>query len=396
MTHTLSEVSARPFVPLNIFWCTNMTVYLDHNASNLIDERLLAHHIDVLKNCQGNPGSPHQLGRKARARIEEARENLAALLSGFDIGGVTFCSSGTEALNLGLKRSVDWQPGDHIIYSAIEHKAVLETVKFLGQAFGVASTAIPVSSSGVIELDAVSTIVTDRTRLCAVMTANNEVGTIQPLRALKESLPSDILLLSDAVQGAARMDLDDLVADIVVVSSHKMRAPKGAAALLSPENLGLNPLIHGGSQERGRRAGTEDTAAISSLGLAARFAKENSLCDRTVLRGRQERFEAHLKKSIPSIVINGEQAPRLPQTTNVMIPGWTSEKLITALDLYGFHASSGSACTSGSLLPSHVLLAMGLSEDDARSALRLSYGPETTEEELLKAAQTLAKIVRRA
>lgn len=372
-----------------------MTVYLDHNASNLIDSRLLDHYYSVLKSHQANPGSPHGAGRQARALIEEAREELGETF-GFDIGDITFCSSGTEALNLFLQRAFDWQAGDQILYSATEHKAVTETVKYLAQSQGITATPIPVDDNGRVKLDELEGLMTDKARLCVVMAANNEVGTVQPLQDIKALLPDSVTFLVDAVQGAARLPLEDLRADAMVVSSHKMRAPKGAAALMTRPGFAVKAILYGGSQERGRRAGTEDTAAISTLGLAARLARQGSLNDRDQLSALRDQFESALLKACPSITINGKNSPRLPQTSNILVPGWTSEKLITMLDLHGFHVSSGSACTSGSLIPSHVLIAMGLSEDKARSALRISFGPETSAEELEKLTKTLHQIINNA
>jgi cysteine desulfurase len=371
-----------------------MAVYLDHNASNLIDPRLLDHFITTLRETHGNAGSPHGAGRQARALIEKAREELAETF-GFEIANITFCSSGTEALNLALQRGFDWQPGDHLLYSAVEHKAVIESVKFLKERFRISADEIPVNPHGQVNAAIIKRMVTDRTRLCAVMAANNEVGTVQPLRSIRDSLPEQVLLLVDGVQAAGRLNIDDIVADILVVSSHKMRAPKGAAGLLTRPTVTLSPLLHGGSQERGRRAGTEDTAAISTLGRAAQLVRQATLCDVVAMKQLRDRFEAQLKEHIPGLMIQGAEVERLPQTSNVIFPGWTAEKLITALDLRGFHVSSGSACTSGSLLPSHVLLAMGFSEDEARSALRISFGPETAQEQLQAAASVLADIVGR-
>lgn len=371
-----------------------MTVYLDHNASNLIDSRLLDHYCAVLSTHQANPGSPHGAGRKARALIEEAREELSESF-GFELGDITFCSSGTEALNLFIQRAFEWQDGDQILYGATEHKAVTETVKHLAKSRGITATKIPVDSNGLINIEALERLLTEKARLCIVMAANNEVGTIQPLNEIKATLPETVTFLVDAVQGAARLDLESLCGDAMVVSSHKMRAPKGAAALMTQAGLPVKALLYGGSQERGRRAGTEDTAAISTLGLAARYVREGSLFDQARLKTQRDAFESALLKACPSVKINGQAAPRLPQTTNILVPGWTSEKLITVLDLHGFHVSSGSACTSGSLLPSHVLLAMGQSEDQARSALRVSFGPETSSKDLEKFTKTLSKILNK-
>lgn len=371
-----------------------MAVYLDHNASNLIDSRLLDHYCSVLASHQGNPGSPHGAGRQARALIETAREELAETF-GYDIADITFCSSGTEALNLFIQKALPWQAGDQILYSATEHKAVTETVKDLALRQGIIATSIPVDQDGLVEIEALKALLTPQSRLCIVMAANNEVGTVQPLQEIQAALPESVTFLVDAVQGGGRLPLESLCGDAMVVSSHKMRAPKGAAALMTKPGFALGALLHGGSQERGRRAGTEDTAAISTLGLAARLARQGELFDRAELLARRERFEDALLKACPQLTINGAGAPRLPQTTSLFVPGWTSEKLITLLDLHGFHVSSGSACTSGSLLPSHVLVAMGQSEDQARSALRVSFGPESTDEDLSRFAQTLSQIINK-
>jgi len=364
-------------------------IYLDHNASNPAAPEILEAVVGVLRSAPGNPGSPHGVGRRARAIVEGAREHVAEAF-GFRRGQVVFCASGTEALNLVLTGLLD--PGDHFLHSAVEHKAVYEPACALEQA-GVMRSVLPVDAGGRIKLDAVPELILPETTLCAVMAANNEVGTLQPLEELRALLPPRVRLLVDGIQAAGRIELDWSLADALVISGHKLRAPKGSAALLLRDGLEPRPLIRGGSQERGRRGGTEAVAAIAGLGCAARLVKEGTLFSRGVLQAQREQFESALMEALPMAEILGLGVPRLPQTTALVIPGWTAEELIAALDLKGVAVSSGSACSSGSLLASHVLLAMGLSESLARSALRISFGPETSSSELDRALAILATIV---
>jgi cysteine desulfurase len=363
-------------------------IYLDHNASNLIAPDLLAAHLAVLRSFPANAGSPHSAGRAARALIETARESLAAAF-GFDRGEVTFCASGTEALNLAIMGCRSWRRGDHILASAIEHKAVLEPCKHLKDELGVELELLPVSPSGLVNLDELRARLRAETRLVAVMAANNETGVVQPLGAVRAALSgSKALLLVDGVQAAGRVPIPWELADLLVVSAHKLRAPKGAAALLARSKVEIKAQLLGGSQERGRRSGTEDTAAIASLGEAVR--RLGTLFDLAGLRAARDAFERRLSEAIPGLVIHGQELERLPQTSSLRLPGLEAEALIALLDLQGIMVSAGSACTSGSLLPSHVLLAMGMSVKEARRTIRVSFGPETSRDELMTAADAIA------
>lgn len=371
-----------------------MSMYFDHNASNLICPEILKHHIEVLRSVPGNAGSPHKVGRQARSLIEEARDSLARAYD-FDIGEVTFCQSGTEALNLAIKGHPKVRRGATVLASAIEHKAVLESLLACRQAFGCDTDLIAVDEQGRLRLDDLAAKLKrwPSTALVVVMAANNEVGVVQDLKAIKAALPEDVDLLVDGVQAAGRAMLDAESPDALVISSHKMRAPKGAAALLTRKSYGLVPLVHGGSQERGRRAGTEDHVAISSLALAVEMAQRGRLCDPEALKRKRAVLERGLKDRIKGLEVHSEEALRLPQTSNVLIPSWDAESLITLMDLQGVQVSSGSACTSGSMLASHVLLAMGRTPEQARSSLRLSFGPETDDSDIEALIEILSESV---
>lgn len=370
-------------------------IYLDHNASNLVDPRLLEAFERGLREGWANPSSLHTPGRKARALLEEAREHVSDLV-GVEPGRVTFTGSGTEALNQALRSAT--APGQtiRIVASAIEHPAVLEALERLADEGLAESALIPVDDQARLDLDALERLLTPDTALLAVMAANNEVGTVQPLEQVGAlAATAQVPLLVDGSQAVGRLTRDWQATpwDYLVLSSHKLRAPRGAGALIhrgrAPEP---RPLLLGGSQERGRRAGTESVAAIVALGEACRLAAAGELQDPEPLAARRAALESQLQAAIPGLEVLARDAERLPNTVAFLVPSGDSEALLAGLDLAGVCASSGSACSSGALEPSHVLAAMGIAPERAQGRLRFSFGPETQTEELERAVAELAKL----
>lgn len=377
-----------------------MRVYLDHNATNPPDPRLTEVYLRALREGWGNPSSLHAEGRRARALVEEARERVAAAC-GVPPAQVTFTASGTEALNQALHSVCPTQGGSEaparILLSGVEHPAVAEGLQGLVEVGRAAAEEIPVDACGRVELAALASLLEMPAALVAVMAAQNEVGTLQPLDAVGQACAAaEAPLLVDAVQafGRLRRDWSATPWDNLVLSGHKLRAPRGSAALVhrgrAPEP---KPLVRGGGQELGRRAGTEDVAAISALGAAVELAARGELCDPDALRAQRDAFEAELRAAIPGLEVVAQAAERLPQTTALLIPGGDAEALLVGLDLAGVDASSGSACSSGAMVAPRVLDRMGVSPERARGRLRFSFGPETTPEELSRAVAALKKVV---
>lgn len=365
-------------------------IYLDHNAANPPDPRVLEAHARGLAEGWANPSSPHGPGRRARALVEEARERVAALV-GVAPAQVTFTSSGTEALNLALWSAATGER-PRIVASAIEHPAVLEPLSALARGHGVVPDLAPVDAAGRVDAGRLEALASGAA-LVAVMAAQNETGVLQPLDAVgRACAAASAPLLVDACQALGRVERDWARTpwDLLVLSGQKLRAPRGAAALVHRGRAGPpRPLISGGPQELGRRAGTEDVAAIVALGAACELAGAGALLDVHALRTLRDRFEARLLDAIPGLEVIARDAARLPQTTAVLVPARESEALLAGLDLAGVAASAGAACSSGSLVRSHVLEAMGVPDDRARGRLRFSFGPETTWAELEVAVDAL-------
>jgi cysteine desulfurase len=343
--------------------------YLDHNATAPLKPQARDAMIDWLSQT-GNASSIHGFGRRARRAIESAREAVAGLV-GADPANVIFTASGTEADNLALCGL----PERAALVSAVEHPAVL---KARGDAL-----VIPVDSDGVIDLGALDAMLADAPpAIVSIMLANNETGVIQPVRAAAEiAHRHGALVHCDAVQGAGRLALDiaALGVDLMTISAHKMGGPVGAAALILAADIPLSPVLRGGGQERGRRAGTENVAAIAGFGVAARLAGDDlAMIER--VRVRRDRLEAALQEVAPDCVVFGRDVARLANTSAIAMPGVDAETQLIACDLAGIAVSSGSACSSGRIAPSHVLSAMGVPPELARATIRVSIGPETTDE----------------
>ncbi len=371
--------------------------YLDHNATSPLRPEARAA-MDRALESGGNPSSVHAAGRNARAIVEQARADVAVLVSARP-EDVIFTSGGTEANNAALTGAIQGaaEAGTRftrLFVSAIEHNSVLATARALEErAAGLRLEVLPVTKDGVLDLEALRVALREgkgRT-LIAVMAANNETGVIQPLADIRRlAKEAGALLLVDAVQAAGKIALgfDEVGAEYLTLSAHKLGGPQGAGALIVREGVPFTAQLLGGGHERGLRAGTENVAGIAGFGAAAK----STACADPKLR---DRFESELKRVARDAVIFGAQAPRLSNTTNFAIPGIAAETALVALDLDGVMVSSGSACSSGKVKPSHVLAAMGVPEEISRCALRISFGWNSTEADVDAAIKALTKLRER-
>lgn len=371
-----------------------MRIYLDNNATTALDAEVLREFGEALRHLFGNASSIHKEGQSARRSIEEARESVARLV-GATPREVVFTSGGTESNNAAILGTAAGESRFHIVTTAIEHPAVLAPVRELERR-GHSVTIVQPERSGVVQAAAVIDALRPETRLVSVMLANNETGVVQPVAAIARACSErDIQFHVDAVQAAGKIPLSfrDLGCDTMAISAHKLHAPKGIGALIVRQGLTLEPLLFGGAQERRRRSGTENVPAAVAFGIAADRASATSV-DVAALR---DRFEAGLRAVFSTgVTINGAEAPRLPNTTSATFRGADGEGLVIALDLAGIAVSTGSACSSGRIEPSHVLLAMGLTPDQARSTVRFSLSRMTTEAEIDATLEALRDCVRRA
>lgn len=377
--------------------------YLDHNATSPLRASARAA-VQAALDAGGNASSVHRPGRAARALVDNARDRVARL-AGCDASSVIFTSGGSEANGLALKGAIAGALAaedriTRLFVSAIEHDSVRATAAALAESVpGLKLSTIPATSDGVLDLNAFRLqLMQGKGRaLVSVMAANNETGVIQDLagisRVLKSDGGEDVLLHVDAVQIAGRMPLGELHADYVTLSAHKLGGPQGAGALIAKDDAPLAPLIHGGGQESGRRAGTENVAAIAGFGAAAEEAADlNDTKPWTALR---ERFEGELLRIAPDAVIFGKSVSRLPNTSNFAVPGLMAETALIALDLDGVAISSGSACSSGKVKPSHVLAAMGVDDALARCGVRVSFGWSSREDDVDALIAGLRRLIAR-
>jgi cysteine desulfurase len=370
-------------------------IYMDANATTPVLPAVVDAMLPFWSDRFGNASAVHGFGRGARAALDRAREQVAALIGG-KASEVTFTSGGTESDNLALFGML--QPGDHLVISAIEHDAVLHASDAL-EATGVSVTRVACDASGVVHPSAVAATMRPETKLVSVMLANNETGAIQPVREIAEvAHKAGALLHTDAVQagGKLAMDVKALRCDLLSLSAHKMHAPQGVGALWMRSGLKIRPMLHGGSHERLRRAGTENVPGIVGFGLAAsmtqRWLAEDGTAQLAILR---DRFEGALVATIEGVAVNSGDVPRLPNTSSLRFAGVNAEELVIALDLQGLAISGGSACQSGAIEPSHVLRAMGLDEAAARSSVRFSLSRLTTTEEVDAAVRIVTAAVTR-
>ena len=354
--------------------------------------------IPVFTEHFGNASSIHWFGQHAKSLIDDARQQVAKLINA-ETAEIVFVSGGTEADNLairGIAESLKTK-GRHIITSQIEHHAVLHTCKDLEKQ-GYEVTWLPVSRDGLVEPEDVRRAIRNDTILITIMHANNEIGTVQPIAEIgKIATDADVYFHSDGVQATGKIPVDvkALGVDLYSISAHKIHGPKGVGALFVKKGTTLKPTMTGGGHERNRRSGTENVAGIVGFGEAARLAREGLINEMPRVRAMRDRLESGLKSQIEFIHVNGEDAPRLPNTTNVMVDYAEGEGLVISLDLKGVAVSTGSACSSGSLEPSHVLTAIGKTPDEAHGSLRLSLSSMTTEEDIDYVVGVLPGIVER-
>lgn len=365
-----------------------MRIYFDNNATTAVDERVLDALSSSLRDVYGNASSIHKEGQAARRAIEDARESVAQLIGATE-REVVFTSGGTEANNAAIFGAARGA----IVTTAIEHPSVLEPVAELERR-GARVDRIAPLRSGEVSADAVIDAIRDDTKLVTVMLANNETGVIQPIEAIGRACRErGIHFHVDAVQGAGKIgiDVETLQCDTLALSAHKLHAPKGIGALFVRRGLTMTPYLFGGAQERRRRAGTENVPLAAAFGVAAALAADPA--PREQVRGLRDAFESVIPPAMTNI--NGATAPRIPNTSNVTFHGADGEGIVIGLDLTGIAVSTGSACSSGRVEPSHVLLAMGLTPDEARSTVRFSMSRFTTEEEVAHVIDALRDIVPR-
>jgi cysteine desulfurase len=372
-------------------------IYLDYNATTPLCDAAREAMLPYLDRVFGNPSSVHAAGREARAAIDNARDKLAGLLR-VKPHELIFTGGGTESCNLavlGLARCPS-SPGGHIISNKAEHHAVLNVLEYLEKREGFEVTWLNVSRDGIIDIDQLADAIRPETRLVSIMTGNNETGVIQPMREISRICrDGGVLLHSDMVQSFGKIDTDLSLVDAASFAAHKFYGPKGVGFLFLRSGLSIQPIMFGGAHENERRPGTENVAAIVGMAAAAQWVGQEHQQEQEREKKLREQLWTRIAENVPDAKQNGANAPRLANTLNVSLLGIDSEMLLIALDLEGVCASSGSACMVGSVVASHVLLAMGLPIESARSAVRFSLGKWTTADEIKAAGDAVRKIVDR-
>jgi cysteine desulfurase len=372
-------------------------VYMDHNATTPLAEAVADRMTAVLREEFGNPSSVHHFGQRAKAVVDEARSAVAELIGG-DPSEVIFTSGGTESDNFALRGAAEaLEPSGrrHLVSSGIEHEAVLNTLKALGRR-GWQTTMMPVGASGLVTAEGLTASLTDQTAVVSIMHANNEIGTIQPVAELTRLAKArGAVVHTDAVQTAGKIPVNvkALGVDLLSLSAHKFYGPKGVGALWVRRGLRLLPFMTGGKQERGRRSGTENVAAIAGMGVAARLAMAKMAEEAARLAALRDRLEQRILQTVPGTAINGDPDTRVPNTSNISFDRIEAESLLIALDLEGVAVSTGSACSSGTLEPSHVLKAMGLPSHRTQNSIRFSLGTANTEADVDRVAAVLPGVV---
>jgi cysteine desulfurase len=371
-------------------------IYLDYAATTPADPAVVQAMIPYFHDAFGNPSAIYSYGQEAKSAIEKARSSVAILIGARD-EEIVFTSGGTEADNFALKgvAFANQKKGNHIITSAIEHHAVLESCKFLGK-MGFKITTLPVDKYGLIDPEQVQKAITDKTILISIMHANNEIGTIQPITEIsKIAREAGIYLHTDAVQTAGHIptDVNELGVDLLSMSAHKLYGPKGVGALYIRKGTKLMTFMHGGGQERGRRASTENVPGIVGFGKAAELVQPELNKEMERVAGLRDKLIAGILKQVDHIHLNGHPVKRLPNNVNISVEFVEGESMCLNMDMAGICASTGSACSSASLEASHVLLAMGLDPVQAHGSLRFTLGKWTTNEEIDKVLEILPRIV---
>jgi cysteine desulfurase NifS len=393
--HATTCGSERPAAPTRIEKFRKR-IYLDNNATTQVDDEVREAMIPFLQKAYGNPSSIHTLGRDARDAVENARRQVARLINA-QPRRIVFTGSGSEADNLAVKgvAFAARHEGKHIVTTAIEHPAILNTCRFLEE-LGGQVTRLEVDENGWLSPDKLRRAIREDTILVSIMMANNEVGTVLPIRELCAiAHETGALFHTDAVQalGKIKVDVAELGVDLLSLSGHKFHGPKGIGALYVRKGVVLQPLIHGGKQESGLRAGTENVPAVVGLGKAAELAMA-VLRDAHKIRHLRDRLEEGIRNLVPDARLNGHREMRLPNTLNLTLPGLRGESLVVALDQHGISLSSGSACKSGSTDPTHVLIAMGRTEDQAHCAVRFSLSHSTTEQDIADTISALEQVLQ--
>lgn len=371
-------------------------IYLDHAATTPTHPDVVKAMLPFFTDAFGNPSSIYSYGQEAKAAVEKARTKTAELI-GARSEEIVFTSGGTEADNFALKgvAYANGHKGNHIITTSIEHHAVMEVCKFLGRR-GFTITYLPVDEYGLVDPDDVRKAITTKTMLISIIHANNEVGTIEPVSEIgKIAKEAEVFFHTDAVQtvGHIPVNVDELKVDLLSISAHKFYGPKGVGALYVRKGTKLVPLMQGGEQEKMRRAGTENVPAIAGLGKAVELAGQEMDKEAERLVGLRDKLIKGFMDKVDHIRLNGHPTTRLPNNINVSVDFVEGESMLLNLDLEGICASTGSACSSASLEPSHVLLALGLSPEQAHGSLRFTLGRENSEEDMERVLDVLPGIV---
>jgi cysteine desulfurase len=374
-------------------------IYLDNAATTRVSPEVFEAMKPFFAEEYGNSSTLYRQGREAAKAVATAREQVAGLINA-NVPEIYFTSGGTESDNWAVKGLVCGERcgagRKHVITSAIEHHAVLETVRFMERHMGCVATVLPVDEYGLVDPQTLRDSLRDDTALVSIMAANNEVGTVEPIRELAEiAHDRGALFHTDAVQAAGKIPLDvrELGVDLLSLSGHKFHAPKGIGALYVRKGVRLGSFMHGGMQENNRRAGTLNNHGIVGLGKAAELAKKSLGAETGRQRALVEDLWKKLSAAIPEIRRNGHPEKRVPNILSVCLEGVEGEAILLRLDMYGIMVSSGSACTTGSLDPSHVLLALGLPAEKAHGSVRFSLGQESAQEDIDKVAEVLPKVV---
>lgn len=373
-------------------------VYLDNAATTALSPKVLEKMMPYLTDIYGNASSPHSFGQTARIGVEHAREQVARAINA-DPSEIVFTGCGTESDNTVLFGVAERyaKKGDHIITTNVEHHAILHSCAALEKK-GIKVTYLPVDKDGLITPEQVRDAITDKTILVSVMFANNEVGTIMPIPEIAAVChEKGVLFHTDAVQAAGHIPIDvkAMGIDMLSISGHKFHGPKGVGVLYERKGIRLPSYIIGGEQEKGRRAGTENVAGIVGLGEALELAVTNMSETSARMTRMRDRLIEGIEATIPEVKLNGHRTKRLPNNVNFSIKYIEGESILLMLDMAGIAASSGSACTSGSLDPSHVLLALGLTHEVAHGSVRMTLGDDTTDEDIDYVLETLPKVARR-
>jgi cysteine desulfurase len=378
---------------------SRMRVYFDYNATTPLAPEVLDAVARTARDLFGNASSVHYYGQQAKAAVDEARSAIAELIHA-DPSEVVFTSGGTEADNFAIRgaaEAIEPTGRKHLVATAIEHEAVLNTFKALAKR-GWRTTLVPLDHTGVVSIDRIREAIADDTAVVSVMHANNEIGTIQPVAAIAAlAHERGAVMHTDAVQTAGKIPVDAraLGVDLLALSAHKFNGPKGVGAIWIRRGTRMQPILTGGKHERNRRAGTENVPAIVGLGVAARLAIAKMQTEAERVSGLRDRLEAAILREVAGTAVNGARDSRVPNTTNISFDRVEAESLLIALDLEGIAVSTGSACSSGTLEPSHVLRAMGFPPHRTQNAIRFSLGMFSTAEEVDRVAAVLPGIVEK-